>query len=131
MKETHWKQEPEDHDFPAALDYLSLVFDKEVAETLVERLRLLANAGTVSSRKAKDLLRASQLSLLERDNAHVASDLTKVARGEKLSPVLVIGGDATKGLPLVIADGYHRVCASYWIDENTDIPCVIGRLHDD
>ena len=103
MKETHWKQEPEDHDFPAALDYLSLVFDKEVAETLVERLRLLANAGTVSSRKAKDLLRASQLSLLERDNAHVASDLTKVARGEKLSPVLVIGGDATKGLPLVIA----------------------------
>jgi len=26
---------------------------------------------------------------------------------------------------LVVADGYHRVCASYWIDENTDIPCVL------
>jgi len=20
---------------------------------------------------------------------------------------------------------YHRVCASYWIDENTDIPCIL------
>jgi len=27
--------------------------------------------------------------------------------------------------PLVVADGYHRVCASYWIDENTDIPCIL------
>jgi hypothetical protein len=27
--------------------------------------------------------------------------------------------------PLIIADGYHRVCASYWIDENTDIPCIL------
>ena len=27
-----------------------------------------------------------------------------------------------------IADGYHRVCASYHIDENTDIPChVVDR----
>jgi len=24
------------------------------------------------------------------------------------------------------ADGYHRVCASYWIDENTDIPCIVA-----
>ncbi len=23
------------------------------------------------------------------------------------------------------AAGYHRVCASYWIDENTDIPCIL------
>jgi hypothetical protein len=22
-------------------------------------------------------------------------------------------------------DGYHRVCARYWADENTDIPCVL------
>ena len=27
--------------------------------------------------------------------------------------------------PLTVADGYHRVCASYWIDENTDIPCIL------
>jgi hypothetical protein len=27
-----------------------------------------------------------------------------------------------------IADGYHRVCASYYTDEDTDIPVKIVRL---
>jgi hypothetical protein len=27
--------------------------------------------------------------------------------------------------PKFAPDGYHRVCASYWIDENTDIPCIL------
>jgi hypothetical protein len=32
-----------------------------------------------------------------------------------------VRGSATRALE--IADGYHRVCASYVTDENTDIPC--------
>jgi hypothetical protein len=28
----------------------------------------------------------------------------------------------------VVADGYHRICASYYLDENTDIPCKIADL---
>ena len=128
MTATHWKNEPERHDFPAALDYLSLVVDEKAAQDVVEKLQSIANKGKVSTRKAKDLLRASQLPLLDRTNAHVSSDLDKVAKGEKLSPVLVVAGDAFRGRPLIVADGYHRVCASYWIDENTDIPCVIARV---
>jgi hypothetical protein len=31
-------------------------------------------------------------------------------------------------VPLHIADGYHRVCASYYLDEDTDIPCRIVGL---
>jgi hypothetical protein len=31
-------------------------------------------------------------------------------------------------LPLIVADGYHRICASYHLDENTDIPCRIADL---
>jgi len=27
-----------------------------------------------------------------------------------------------RGQPLLVADGYHRVCASYHLDENADIP---------
>ena len=73
--------------------------------------------------KAKDILRASTLPLLPKDNPHVASDLAKVNKDKALSPVLVVRGDLTRGLPAQIADGYHRVCASYWTDENTDIPC--------
>jgi hypothetical protein len=31
-------------------------------------------------------------------------------------------------VPLQIADGYHRVCASYLTDENTDIPCRLAGI---
>jgi hypothetical protein len=27
---------------------------------------------------------------------------------------------------LTIADGYHRICASYHLDEDADIPCRIA-----
>ena len=77
----------------------------------------------ITHRKAKDILRASQLALLGEDNKHVASDLRKAASGAALSPILLLRGDEEH--PLIIADGYHRVCASYWIDENTDIPCIL------
>lgn len=114
-----WKSDPEEHDFPAALDYLTLIVPADVAERLVDGLR---TAETIH-RKAKDLLRASGLSLLPTDNPHVRSDLRKIKRGQLLSPVLLVCGDAQRGLRLQIADGYHRVCASYHTDENFDIPC--------
>jgi hypothetical protein len=120
----HWKSEPEDHDFPAALDYLTLVMGEAVAEKIVAALR---SAGT-AHRKAKDLLRASQLELLPADNVHVAKDLKKVAHGALLSPVLVVRGHASLGVPLTVADGYHRICASHHLDENADIPCRIVDL---
>ncbi len=50
-------------------------------------------------------------------------DLAKVYAGQPLSPILLLRG-SDRG-PLVVADGYHRVCASYWTDENTDIPCIL------
>jgi hypothetical protein len=117
----HWKSEPEAHDFPAAADYLSLVFAEDTAAAMVEALR----AAPLSHRKAKDLLRASELPLLDSDNAHVAKDLRKIKSGERLSPVLLVRGDAGENIPLVVADGYHRICASYHLDENADIPCRI------
>jgi hypothetical protein len=43
-----------------------------------------------------------------------------------LSPILAVRGDLMTGVQLQIADGYHRVCASYYTDENTDIPVVIA-----
>jgi len=46
-----------------------------------------------------------------------------VSSGQSLSPILLLRGDDDH--PLIVADGYHRVCASYWIDENTDIPCIL------
>ena len=117
----HWKNEPEEHDFPAAEAYLTLLFPAVAAASLVAALR--SAEGT--TRKAKDLLRASRLDLLPADNPHVASDLAKVDSGERLSPVLLVRGRGADGIPLIVADGYHRICASYRLDEDADIPCRI------
>jgi hypothetical protein len=120
-QQVKWLDKPEKHDYQAAQDYLSLVMP--VKDAADYRDKLSAGSAEVTTRKAKDILRASQLALLGQDNKHVASDLQKVSAGTTLSPILLIRGGAQH--PLIIADGYHRVCASYWIDENTDIPCVL------
>jgi len=116
-----WLPKPENHDYQAAEDYLSLIMPaKKAAEC---RQKLSEAKDDITHRKAKDILRASQLALLDEKSKHVASDLLKVSSGQALSPILLLRGDG--GRPLIVADGYHRVCASYWIDENTDIPCIL------
>src|SRR5258708_35103546 len=119
-----WKTEPDDHDYPAAADYLSLLLDEAETATTVRALRHVA----IAHRKAKDLLRASRLPLLATDNVHVAADLEKVRQGRPLSPVLLVRGRLPHAVPLTVADGYHRICASHHLDENTDIPCRIVDL---
>lgn len=120
----HWQNEPNAHDFPAARTYLSLIAEAPLVDKLV---KLLERAPTVTY-EAKDLLRASRLSLLPEDDVHVARDLDKVKRGAKLSPILLVRGRFMKSRDLVIADGYHRVCASYWLSENSPIPCRLVDL---
>jgi hypothetical protein len=121
MASVKWLEEPEAHDFPAAADYLALLADADTVDKVTAKLK----AATVTHKKAKDILRAARLFLLPEDNVHVASDLAKIKKGQPLSPILLVRGDFTKGVPLQIADGYHRVCASFHTDENTDIPVVI------
>ena len=121
MAGEHWQLEPDKHDFPAANAYLSLICDTVMAENLIELLR----GATATIYEAKDLLRASGLAVLEKNNTHVAKDFDKVKNGDKLSPVLLVRGTFVKNRSLVIADGYHRICASYWIDENAQIPCRV------
>ena len=115
----HWQDAPEDHDFPAAADYLSLVAPSGEVGKVVDALK----SAQTEHRKAKDLLRASRLSLLPAENVHVKKDLAKVAAGKRLSPVLLVRGRGDKGTPLTIADGYHRICASHHLDEDADVPC--------
>lgn len=117
----HWKEDPDAHDYPAAISYLSLLLSPPRAKSLVGKLR----KRKIEHYKAKDLLRASRLELLGTDNKHVAADLAKVNDGQLLSPVLLVRGDLAASVPMTIADGYHRVCASYHLDESADIPCRI------
>jgi hypothetical protein len=121
----HWLPAPEAHDYAAATDYLSLLLPAATVKSIVRRLR----KATDVTRKAKDLMRASGLPLLEpAHDAAVTRDLEKVKKGEKLSPILLVRGDARTGRPLLVADGYHRVCASYHLDEDAEIPCRLVDL---
>ena len=118
----NWEEKPDDQDYPAAEDYLSLLMPPAAAKRLVRRLR----ATPIAHQKAKDLLRASRLPVLPPDNFHVAKDLKKVRAGKKLSPVLLVRGRLEQAeVPLTVADGYHRICASWHLAEDADIPCRI------
>jgi len=118
--EIRWLAKPEEHNYPAAQSYLSLIDDESVAKRLVGILR----RAPVSHFKAKDIFRASGLSLLGVSNSHVEKDRRKIKNGKELSPLLLVR-DKTNG-KVVIADGYHRLCAVYSLDEDALIPCKIA-----
>jgi hypothetical protein len=99
-----------------------LLADSQTVTALTDKLR----AGQIVHKKAKDILRAAQLQLLPVDNPHVASDLDKIRKGQTQSPILLVQGNFETGVALQIADGLHRVCASYHTDENTDIPVILA-----
>jgi hypothetical protein len=117
--EIQWYAEPEEHNYPAAQSYLSLVYDEKTATSYVEKLR----KAPVSGFKAKDIFRASGLSLLGVSNSHVDKDRKKVRDGRKLSPLLLVRENVHG--KVIIADGYHRLCAVYSLDEDALIPCKI------
>ena len=119
-----WADAPAEHDYPAAAAYLGLLAGPDLVQVLTA---LLSQAPTVHHR-ANDLLRAAQLPLLDGGDPEVAKDLKKIDAREALSPVLLIRGDLAVGHPLQVADGYHRICASYAVDEDTDIACRIVAL---
>jgi hypothetical protein len=114
-----WVNEPEKQDYPAALSYLSLHYPEPTAKAYVKKL----SRAPVSKFKAKDIFRASGLSLLGVSNAHVEKDRQKIKAAQPLSPLLLVR-DADHG-KVIIADGYHRLCAVYDFDEDAVIPCKI------
>ena len=114
-----WLPKPESKDYEAARSYLGLLFAKKPVAKLVGDLE---NA-PVSSFKAKDIFRASRLPLLPITNSHVATDKKKITSKQKLSPLLLVRD--SRNSKLIIADGYHRMCAVYYFNEDADIPCQI------
>lgn len=112
------------HDFPSAANYLSLIADGRTVADIVKALE----KASIEMHRANDVLRAARLSLLPLDDPSVKRDLAKVLLGGQWSPVLVVRGDILSDAPLTIADGYHRVCASFHLSEDTYIPCKIVDL---
>ncbi|OIQ80290.1 hypothetical protein GALL_379670 [mine drainage metagenome] len=117
--EIRWLDAPEEHDYPAAESYLNLICDARTAAGLVLKLR----QAPVSEFHAKDIFRASCLSLLGVSNLHVEKNRRKILSGQALSPLLLVR-DQPNGR-VIIADGYHRMCSVYDFDEDAVIPCKI------
>ena len=107
ISEIVWLPDVADGNYPAAKSYLSLIYSEETAGKLVKRLK----AAKMARFKAKDIFRSSGLSLLGVSNSHVEKDRKKIQNGTALSPLLLCR-DTANG-KVVIADGYHRLCAVY------------------
>jgi len=75
-KEPTWLDAPEDHDYPAAASYLNLTMTPKKVTKIVASLR----KAKINHFKAKDIFRASGLSLLGVSNSHVEKDRKKFKR---------------------------------------------------
>jgi hypothetical protein len=117
--EIKWLPKPEAKDYSAAQSYLSLLYKKQRVDRCVEFLK----QAPLTQYKAKDIFRASGLTLLGVGNYHVEKDRKKISDGEAVSPILLVR-DKANG-KVVIADGYHRLCAVYSFSEDESIPCQI------
>jgi hypothetical protein len=114
-----WLPDVADHDYTAAASYLSLIYDDKHVAAIVGRLR----AAAITEFKAKDIFRASRLSLLGVSDSHVEKERKKLRDGTGLSPILLMRDEPNSGV--VIADGYHRLCAIYGVDEDALVSCKI------
>ena len=119
LKPIAWLPAAQEHDYPAAASYLGLLYREKRVAAFIVRLR----RARVVQFKAKDIFRASQLSLLGVSNSHVVADRKRILKGQRLSPLLLVR-DELNG-KVVIADGYHRLCAIYGFDEDAWIHCKI------
>ena len=123
-EKTIWEKKPIADDYVSAQKYLTLLFSDKDATFIVQQLR----AAPTIEFAAKDLLRASQTHLLDEDSPQVAADLKKIKKGKKLSPVLLLRGNGKTGVTVIIADGYHRICASWHWDETLPVACCLAEL---
>lgn len=114
-----WLDDVEEKDYPAAESYLLLLYEAAAVTSYVTRLR----DAEIVRFKAKDIFRASQLSLLGVSNSHVDKDRKKIQKGTPLSPLLLVRDEQKS--KLIIADGYHRLCAIYGFNEDIWVRCKI------
>lgn len=119
VKEITWLPDEQEHDYPAAESFLRIIYNEDRVAQMMAGLRSAANVQF----KAKDIFIVSQLPLLGFSNSHVARDRKKIRKGQGLSPLLLVR-DEQNG-KVVIADGYHRLCAIYAFNEDALIQCKI------
>jgi hypothetical protein len=119
-----WLEEPEHHDYPAAEEYLSLLFCKTDLKRVIKALR----KADVEHFYAKDIFRAADiLHPLGGENYHVKHNLEKIRLKKAMSPILLVKDSFRRHV--IIADGFHRLCAVYLHSEDEKVPCKLVNLN--
>ncbi|NEX64201.1 hypothetical protein [Noviherbaspirillum galbum] len=117
--EIRWLDEPVEHDYEAAEEYLRLLVDEKKARLTAKRLR----RAEMTEFSAKDILRASGTSIMYVEAFDWSKHEKELDTGKPLAPILLVRQDS--GAPLIIADGFHRLCALFSTDEQIRVPCKI------
>lgn len=115
-----WRKKLSKHHYGAASSYLHLLYKTALADELTIDLQQAHPAKF----PAKDIFRASCLPLLSIENSHVKKNYLKILAGRRIAPLLLVR-DSERGC-VVVADGYHRLCAVYALDEDAPIHCKIA-----
>jgi len=115
-----WSDDVESDDFDAGRAYLALLYPAARAQALtraLERAKVMRFA-------AKDIVRASELALLSAKDSGVVKQRKKIAKGQRLSPLLLVreSGHAR----LIVADGFHRLCAVHALNPDEPVACKLA-----
>ena len=118
-----WLNAPKEHNYPAAEDYLTLLLPKKIVADLIKKLMKVE----IEYFLAKDIFRASGITnALTISNAHVQRNLEKIEKGIQLSSI-ILTKDVVHGR-VIIADGFHRLCAVYICNEDARVPVKIVTI---
>ncbi len=115
-----WLKSSSDKDFDAARRFLEILYGARRAKRYVARLK----DAPICEYLAKDILRASGTSLLELQAFDWTKQHDEIRNGTPLSPILLIRRE--KANRIVVADGFHRLCASFTFDEQSEVRCLIA-----
>ena len=116
----NWLPNVAQDDFQSAEQYLELLFAPKRAQALKKDL----HASAMQEFPVKDVLRASGLPPLTKDDPDVARQVKKIKAGDGISAVLLVRDDPQARL--IVADGFHRACAVLALDEKATVQCLIA-----
>ncbi len=118
-KEVKWLPEPAATDYDAAQSFLQLLYSAKKVRRWGKKLKWQE----ISQHAAKDILRASGTPMSEIQAFDWSKQQKEIHQGKPLSPILLVRQD--NGGHLIIADGFHRMCALFANDQEIKVPCKI------
>lgn len=118
-KKVNWLPKPAQKDYEAAEAFLNLLYPAKKADGWTKDLK----RARMSEFLAKDILRASGTPMSEVQAFDWSKQQKEIDDGTPLSPILLVKQD--DGGHLIIADGFHRLCALFANDQEIKVPCKI------